>query len=103
MDFDPAAVRDVITTVQHLTRLARRVVLVRYPENVTALPTSGRVHEAQPEWSAICQRVAQETGAPLLDLSRAEGFAPRDFYDYYHLVPTAAERASALLAARVPL
>lgn len=102
MDFDPGAVRDVITTVEHLTRLARRVVLVRYPENVTALPTSGRVHEAQPEWSAICQRVAQETGAPLLDLSRAEGFAPRDFYDYYHLTPTAAERASALLAARLP-
>lgn len=102
MDFDPAAVRDVVTAVQHLRRLARRVVLVRYPENVTALPTSGPVHDAQAAWSAICTRVAGDTGAPVLDLSRAEGFSPRDFYDYYHLVPTAAERASALLAERLP-
>jgi hypothetical protein len=102
MDFDPAAVADVITTVQHLKQLARRVVLVRYPENITDLPSSGPVHDAQPAWAAICQRIAQETGAPVVDLSRAEGFSRRDFYDYYHLVPTAAERASALLAARLP-
>lgn len=97
-NIDQDAVRMLIAAVQDLRAVSDRVIVLRDVMNPALLSPVPRVQLAQ--WRGIAERIAAEGGATLLDLNDGT-FGPLDFGDRTHLHPLAAERFSALLAARL--
>jgi hypothetical protein len=97
-NIDADAVRMLIAAVRELRAASDRVIVLRDILNPALLTPVPPVQLAQ--WRSMAERIASEGGAALLDLNDGT-FGPADFRDRTHLHPLAAERFSALLAARL--
>jgi lysophospholipase L1-like esterase len=94
-DIDGEAVSMLIDAVRELKSVSRETFVLRDILNPAAVS-----EESIAAWRALAERIAGAGGAPLLDLNDGT-VAPSDFGDRTHLNPLAAERFSAILAARV--
>ena len=86
-----AAVRELAAVSDHVFVLND----IMNPASLTAVPSELLAH-----WREIAERIAHDGGAPLLDFNDGS-FVPSDFGDRTHLHALAAQRFSALLAARL--
>lgn len=97
-DIDEGAVRTLIAAVRELRAVSEHTIVVYEPMNPAVrapLPEEQVGH-----WRSVARRIAREGDAALLDFDDGT-FVPSDFGDRTHLHPLAAERFSALLAARL--
>jgi hypothetical protein len=98
VDIDETGLRLDVAAVRELKAVAERVFVlcdILNPAQMASV-SPALLHA----WREAAERIATEGGGILLDFNDGT-FAPADFGDRTHLHPLAAERFSALLAARV--